>query len=109
MNRDDLVMVSAPGGYGRPWSAVVLQSDIFNETHASVLVCVVISDSQDAPLFRIDIQPTKGTGIKMVSQIMVDKIGALRGDRFAQYIGRVNDETLIPLNHSLALFISLAS
>ena len=109
MKRGDLVIVSAPGEYGKPHSAVIIQSDIFNETHASIVVCLVTSDRQDAPLFRIDVQPSETTGLKMASQIMVDKIVALRRERIDQHIGRINDETLIRLNRSLALFIGLAS
>jgi len=109
MKRGDLVIVSAPGDYGKPRPAVIIQSDIFNETHASIVVCLVTSDRQDAPLFRIDVQPTETTGLKMASQIMVDKIVALRRERIDQHIGRINDETLIRLNRSLALFIGLAS
>jgi len=109
MKRGDLVIVSAPGDYGKPRPAVIIQSDIFNETHASILVCLITSDRQDAPLFRIDVQPTEETGLKVASQIMVDKIVALRRERITKHIGQVNDETLIRLNRSLALFIGLAS
>ncbi len=109
MKRGDLVIVSAPGDYGKPCPAVIIQSDIFNETHASIVVCLVTSERQDAPLFRIDVQPSETTGLKMTSQIMVDKIVALRRERIDQHIGRINDDTLIRLNRSLALFIGLAS
>ena len=109
MKRGDLVIVSAPGDYGKPRPAVIIQSDIFNETHASILVCLLTSDRQDAPLFRIDVQPTEETGLKVASQIMIDKIVALRRERIVQHIGRVNDETLLRLNRSLALFVGLAS
>jgi len=109
MKRGDLVIVSAPGDYGKPRPAIVIQSDLFNETHASIVVCLVTRERQDAPLFRIDVQPSETTGLKMASQIMVDKIVTLRRERVDQRIGRVNDETLIRLNRSLALFIGLAS
>ena len=109
MKRGDLVIVSVPGDYGKPRPAVIIQSDIFNETHTGIVVCLVTSDRQDAPLFRIDVQPSETTGLKRASQVMVDKIVALRRERIDQHIGRVNDETLIRFNRSLALFIGLAS
>ncbi len=109
MKRGDLVVVSAPGDFGKPRPAVVIQSDIFNDTHASILVCLVTSDTQNAPLFRIDIQPTTETGLRKPSQIMVDKIVALRRERISQQIGRISDETILRLNRSLALFVGLAS
>ena len=109
MKRGDLVIVSAPGDDGKPRPAVIVQSDLFNETHASIVVCLITSERQDAPVFRIDVQPSEITGLTVTSQIMVDKIVALRRERIAQHIGRLNDETMVRLNRSLALFIGLAS
>jgi len=109
VKRGDLVIVSAPGDYGKPRPAVIVQSDLFNETHASIVVCLMTSERQDAPLFRIDVQPTAETGLTRASQIMVDKIVALRRERIAQCIGHLKDETVVRLNRSLALFIGLAS
>ena len=109
MKRGDLVIVSAPGDYGKPRPAVIVQSDVFNETHASIVVCLITSERQHAPLFRIDVQPSETTGLTVTSQIMVDKIVALRRERIAQQIGHLNDETMVRLNRSLALFIGLAS
>ena len=109
MKRGDLVIVSAPGDYGKPRRAVIVQSDVFNETHASIVVCLITSERQHAPLFRIDVQPSETTGLTVTSQIMVDKIVALRRERIAQHVGHLNDETMVRLNRSLALFIGLAS
>ncbi len=108
MRRGDVVVVSAPGDYGKPRPAVIVQSDLFNETHASVLVCLLTSDLQDAPLFRIGVEPTAESGLDAPSQIMVDKIAALRRERIGKQIGRLDDETLIRLNRSLAVFLGLA-
>ena len=109
MKRGDLVIVSATGNDGKPRPAVIVQSDIFTETHASIVVCLITSERHDAPLFRIDVQPSEKTGLKATSQIMVDKIVALRRERIAQHIGHLNDETMVRLNRSLAVFIGLAS
>ena len=109
MKRGDLVIVSAPGDCGKPRPAVIVQSDLFNETHASIVVCLITSERQQAPLFRIDSQPSDTTGLTVTSHIMVDKIVALRWERIAQHIGHLNDETMVRLNRSLALFIGLAS
>ena len=108
MRRGDIVIVSAPGDYGKPRPAIIIQPDIFNETHASILVCLITSDKYDAPLFRIDVPVSKETGLKKPSQIMVDKIVALKRERITQQIGRINEDVVIRLNRSLALFIGLA-
>ena len=110
MKRVDLVIVSAPGDYGKPRPAVIVQSDVFNETHASIVVCLITSERQHAPLFRIDVQPSETTGLTVTSQIMVDKIVALRRERnCSPRSGTSMMRTMVRLNRSLALFIGLAS
>ena len=39
MRRGDLVTVAAMGDYGKPRPAVIVQTDAFPESHASVVVC----------------------------------------------------------------------
>ena len=62
ITRGDVVLVVAPGDYGKPRPAVVVQSDLFNPTHASVVVCPVTSDLIDAPLFGSPSAPGPATG-----------------------------------------------
>jgi mRNA interferase MazF len=63
--------------YGKPRPAVVVQSDLFNGTHSSVVVCLITSHLEDAPLFRIPVSAGKTTGLKLQSQVMVDKVIAI--------------------------------
>ena len=39
MSRGELVLVAAPGDYGKPRPAVIVQSDAIPESHASVVIC----------------------------------------------------------------------
>ena len=71
MNRGDVVICAAPGDYGKPRPAVVVQSDLFNGSHSSVVVCPVTTHLEDAPLFRIPVPAGKTTGLKIESQVMV--------------------------------------
>lgn len=107
MKRGDLVIVAAPGDYGKPRPAVIIQTDLLNPTHDSLLVCLLTSDLQDAPLFRIDISPSIQTGLAVPSQIMTDKIMALRRERISRIIGQLDEDSLLRLNRSLAFCIGL--
>ena len=102
------MLVSAPGSYGKPRPAVIVQSDFFNETHASLVVCLISSHIQDAPLFRLTIEPAGMNGLKKTSQIMVDKLVAIKREKLATIIGRLDDDQIVALNRSLALFLGLA-
>lgn len=107
MKRGDIVLVTAPGDYGKRRPAVVIQSDLFNDTHASIVVCLISSALVDAPLFRLTVAPSADNGLKEPSQIMVDTMVALRRELLSEPLGRLDDEMILRLGRSLALFIGL--
>lgn len=105
--RGDVVVCALPGDYGKPRPAVVVQSDLFNPTHASVAVCPLTSMIIDAPLFRIAVEPGEGNGLKVPSEVMVDKITALRSDRIQSVIGRLTGAQLGSIDHALRRWLGL--
>lgn len=107
VRRGDVVVCAAPGDYGKPRPAVVVQSDLFNATHASVTVCPVTSDLQDAPLFRITIDPGPGNGLRARSQVMVDKVQALRRDLIRRTIGALSPTQVTRVSDALRLWLGL--
>lgn len=108
MRRGDVVIVSAPGEYDKPRPAVVVQSNLFNAAHPSIAVCLISSDIADTPLVRLTVEPTGENGLKSRSQIMVDKIVALRRQRVSKVAGTLDEDTLLRLNRSLAIILGLA-
>ena len=108
MKRGEIVLAVARGDYGKPRPALIVQSDLFNATHASLLVCLLTTDRIDAPLFRLDITPTPTNGLLSPSQIMVDKLLALPRDRIRDRIGAADDETMLAVNQAMALMLGLA-
>ena len=61
VKRGAIVIVAARGAYtGKPRPAVIVRSDLFNPTHASVSICPITSDIVDAPLFRLTVPPGRG-------------------------------------------------
>ena len=107
MRRGDVVIVSAPGDYGKARPALVVQSDQFNPNHASIAICLMTSTMIDAPLFRLTVEPTPANGLRTRSQIMIDKIVALRRERIGETIGRLDAETMVRVNRSLAMWMGL--
>jgi len=53
VKRGDIVLVVVRGDYGKPRPAVIVQSDLYNATHASLLVCLLTTEVVEAPLFRL--------------------------------------------------------
>ncbi|HUW65836.1 MAG TPA: type II toxin-antitoxin system PemK/MazF family toxin [Spirochaetia bacterium] len=107
MKRGDIVTVAAPGNYGKPRPALVIQSDFFDE-HPSVTLCLITSDLRDAPLFRLLVQPTAANGLKKTSQIMVDKILTIPREKVRMIIGTLDTRDLLEVNRALSLWIGLA-
>jgi mRNA interferase MazF len=107
MKRGDVVICAAPGDYGKPRPAVVVQSDLFNDTHSSVAVCLITSHLEDAPLFRIPVPSGRTTGLKVESQVMVDKIIAIPRNKIAGRAGAVPGGVLKEVDQALRLWLEL--
>lgn len=109
MTRGAIVVVAAKGAYtGKPRPAVVMQSDLFNETHQSVTVCPISSDCVDAPLFRITLPPGERTGLRTTSQIMVDKIVSVPRLAIGDQLGRCDEGELAAADEALRRWLSLS-
>jgi mRNA interferase MazF len=109
MKRGDIVTVAFTGDFGKPRPAVIVQSDYLNETHATILLCPFTSELADAPLIRIQVEPSAENGLRAQSQIMVDKTAPIRREKIGVPIGVLDPETLMRLNRSLALVFGLVS
>ncbi len=107
MKRGDVVVVVAPGSYGKPRPAAIVQTDLLNELHSSLLVALMSSTLVRSPLFRVTVSPSPANGLKCESQIMVDRIVALPRDKIGGVIGRLDDETMLRLNRALAFVLGL--
>jgi mRNA interferase MazF len=109
LTRGDVVIVTLQGDYGKPRPALVVQSDLFNEAHASVTVVPVTTTLVDAPLFRLTVETSSTNGLRTLSQLMIDKVTAVRRDRIARSVGRLDDDVMLRVNRALALWLGLAA
>jgi mRNA interferase MazF len=107
MRRGDLITVAVSGDYGKPRPALVIQTDFLPETD-SVLVCLLTTTLRAAPLYRLSLPAGEATGLREPSQVMVDKIMAVRRDRCSPPIGRADDTALLALGRLLAFVIGIA-
>ena len=107
MRRGDLVTVAMPGDFGKPRPALVVQSDLFERT-ATVTVLLLTPALADAPLIRLTVRPTSENGLLKPSQVQIDKAMSVKRDRVGAAIGRLDDEIMLAVTRSLALFLGLA-
>lgn len=108
MKRGTIVVVAARGAYtGKPRPALVVQSDLFNPTHASITICPITSDCVDAPLFRFTLPPGSRTGLKRVSQVMIDKIVSVPRSSISEEIGECDAREVEGVEDGLRRWLAL--
>ena len=107
MRRGDLVTVALPGDFGKPRPAIVVQSDSLPHTD-SILICLTTSTLRDLPLYRLALRPAESNGLRLPTEIMIDKVMAARRDKIGSVIGHLADAEMVVLNRMLAFTLGLA-
>lgn len=108
MRRGDIWIAAAHGAYtGKPRPVVIVQDNRFDST-ASVTVCPLTTHSVEAPLIRLDVEPTATNGIERPSQIMIDKVTTMPRANVNAQLGRLVDDDLVRLDRALVVFLGLA-
>lgn len=101
--------MAAPGDYGKPRPAVVVPAEVLTAGDlASVVLCLISRHPADVPAFRIPMEAAPGNGLLQYSQVMVDKILTVPRSRVGPVLGRLDDESLLRLNRTLAFVVGLA-
>ena len=107
--RGDILTVAASGDCGKPRPAVVIQGDALNQAEPrSTIVALMTSALQDAPLLRLTVESTSHNGLRVTSQVQVNRIVTLPVTKVSSPIGRLTDQQLVELNRLLAVVIGLA-
>ncbi len=106
MKRGDLVTVVSSGDYGKPRPALIVQVDLYAK-HPSLTVLPLTSDLYDMPSLRITVEPGEGTGLRLRSQVMVDKATTIPRAKAGSRIGRLDEATLASVGRALAAFLGV--
>jgi mRNA interferase MazF len=92
---------------GKPRPVVVIQDDRFDATD-SITVCAFTTDSTDAPLIRLRLEPTLLNGLHESSSLMVDKLTTVQRSRLRTRVGRLSDEDMVRVGRAVVVFLGLA-
>jgi mRNA interferase MazF len=108
VRRGDLYTPAARGVYsGKPRPVVIVQDDRFDAT-ASVTVCPLTTNPIEAPLTRINVEPSPSNGLDQTSRLMVDKLTTIPRANLGNRVGRLPEADLLRLNRALVVFLGLA-
>lgn len=102
-----MVVATRGASTSKPRPAVVVQSDLFTATHASVTICPVTADVTDAPLFRITVLPGSRSGLTQVSQVMVDKVVSVPREAIGRVIGQCDENEVAAVDDALRNWLAL--
>src|SRR5580658_9067827 len=104
MKRGDLVTIAVSGDYGKPRPALVIQSDAFAAL-PSVTVLRLSSEIVPAHLARITVDPTPENGLRLTSQIMIDKAISIPREKVGRVFGRLEDASVREVSRALFAFL----
>ncbi|WP_110031646.1 type II toxin-antitoxin system PemK/MazF family toxin [Hoeflea marina] len=104
MRRGDMITVALQGAFGKPRPALIVQADQFQDA-ATLTVALVSSDLIEAPLMRLSVMPTPENGLRLPSQIMIDKLMTVSRDKVGKPFGRLDDTSMLAVDRLLALFL----
>jgi len=73
-----------------------------------VVVCQMTCDGDEAPDFRVLVEPSPGNGLRSRSHVMADKPVTIRRSRIGRKIGHLDDQDIARLDVALAFVMGLA-
>lgn len=107
VRRGDVVLVSAPGDYGKPRPAILVQNDLTSEIVDSRTVCLLTSHLLNAPVTRVTLEPSDENGLRQTSQVQVDKLITLDKEKVRGPIGRLTVEQISAIDRLLLVHLDL--
>lgn len=107
MKRGDVALVVLQGEMGKPRPGVIVQGDELDDL-PSVIVCPMSSDILRTSDTRPIVTPTPENGLRVPTQIMTDKMNAIRRDRVRRVIGVLDDTTCQALDSALLVVLGLS-
>jgi mRNA interferase MazF len=108
MKRGEIWTVAGGAAYvGKPRPAVIVQDDRFNASD-SIVVCPLTTDPTPAPIFRLPIQPSTQSGLRVPCRMMVDKVTAVPRKRLGRLVGSLAAEEVKALNRAIFVFLGLS-
>lgn len=100
------MVVALQGDNGKPRPAVVIQADWFDAL-STIVVLPLTSTLVDAAITRVNVAPSEPNGLRLASQIAVDRPQTIRRTKVAQTIGKLESVIMLQVERALAVFLGL--
>jgi mRNA interferase MazF len=107
LKRGEIWTVAGAKDYvSKPRPAVILQDDRFDAIE-SITICVMTTDSAEAPLFRVPIAPNERNSLNTLSRLMVDKITTVPKNKLGHRIGYLDVKEIERVDQAILIFLGL--
>ncbi|MCB8838454.1 type II toxin-antitoxin system PemK/MazF family toxin [Aurantimonas sp. VKM B-3413] len=107
MRRGDVFGASLRGLASKPRPSIILHATEFIVPGRPVLVCPLTSELSDAPMIRVDIEPSEANGLQVRSQAMIDRLSAALPQQVGLKVGHLEAEDLARIEFALINVLSL--
>ena len=105
--RGDIALAALPGDVGKPRPCVIVQGDLATDL-PNIAVCALTGHIRtDRPAFRITIDPHPSNGLRLQSQVMVDRLYLVDRNKLRDRIGQLNDEQMADISTALSVLLGL--
>lgn len=101
-----IVLVDGPDGL-EPRPCVVVQSDLFNATHATITVCPLTGVMGGEALFRVAMSPREHNGLTAECEVQVDRITSVARTRITAVIGTASPTRMEQIDQALRRWLML--
>lgn len=102
------MIAAGPGDYsGKPRPFLIVQSDVFNDVHASLTLCPITSATGGSLLFRVSLPASDETGLYLASEVQADKMISIRRERIVRRIGAAPITTMTRIDDALRRWLEL--
>ncbi len=85
--------MAAPGKFGKPRPAVVIQADMAL-VGITVTYLPITSDLEHLPMLRVPVTPNAENGLRKPSEIMVDRIQTSSLSLIGGIVGQIDRKTI---------------
>jgi len=104
--RGAILLVDGHDG-GEPRPAVVVQAELFNETHATITLCPLTRSVGGEALFRVAISPQEHTGLPVECEVQVDRIISVPRHRCVKLLGHASATRMEQVDQALRRWLAL--
>ncbi len=85
----------------------MIQADAYADI-PSVTILPLTSELRRVPLVRVTVNPDRANGLKLVSQVMVDKPNTVAREKAGAVFGSLSANDLVQVDQMLSSFLGLS-